>query len=257
LIALAVTLLGAGSALSCSADHPWSTETPGLPGPEAPGPPVLTTLELTPAVADLCVPDNTVELTIAARDQRGSQIRVNVGEVVFSSDAPAIASVSTSGVVTAVAPGTALITATLSRFAVTRTASMSATVHELGYPDIAGVYDVTAVVTGSDGWGYEGARETGVISIEPSGDGAAFAGTFYDFRFFDPGRDEPAAGLLSGSVRGSLGCGGKVVFQLRIEGLEQNFWNAQGSVDSGRIVGVFSNGPSITGTFTAERRHTN
>lgn len=70
---------------------------------------VFTTLELTPKVADLFTePGDTIRLSIAAWDEKG-QLMV-AGTPTYLSSAPTIAGVDTSGLVRAVAPGTAVIT---------------------------------------------------------------------------------------------------------------------------------------------------
>jgi Bacterial Ig-like domain (group 2) len=217
--------------------------------------PTLETLEVTPAVADLCMPGKTARLTIVARDQTGEPIPDGTGAVRYSSSAPTIAQVSSAGVVTGAGPGTAVITVTFTLGDNTRTASMIATVHETtdAYREIEGVYDVTAVITRS-GWGMEGTRETAVMTIQHSSDSPLFVGTFEDLRFFYPGDDEPAGDPLSGSVSGSFDCVERVVFELRLEGLENSLWYAEATFAPERIVGVFSDPGSNTGTFTAERR---
>jgi hypothetical protein len=215
----------------------------------------LTTLEVTPTTADLCAQRNTVQLTIVALDQNGEEIPVSAGTATYSSSAPAIAGVSDSGVVTAAAPGTAMITARFTLDSVTRTASMNATIHEApdAYPDLAGVYDVTALITTS-GWGAEGVRETGVFRYEHSRATPRFAGTFEQFLFFYPGYNEPTDDPLSGSISGFFDCTGQVVFELRMEGLESALWHATGTLTSGRITGHFWDPGTNFGSFTADRR---
>src|SRR4029078_12686726 len=70
--------------------------------------PLFTTLAVLPTAADLfaVAPGNTVQLTIGAYDQTGAPIP-NAAAASYSTSAPAIVGVSTGGVVTAVAPGTA------------------------------------------------------------------------------------------------------------------------------------------------------
>jgi hypothetical protein len=209
-------------------------------------------LEVTPAVADVCAP-GTARLTVVARDQFGEPITDGRGAVSYSSSAPAIARVS-AGIVTGIAPGTAVITVTFTLGEHTRTASVMVTVHGMtAYPEIDGVYDLTAVITRS-GWGSEGTRETAVMTIRRSIDAQLFTGTFEDFRFFYPGVDEAMNKPLSGSVSGSFDCGGRIVFELHTEGLESSLWQAEGTFAGGRIVGVFGDPGSNTGSFTAQRR---
>ncbi len=98
------------------------------PGP-GPGTSVLTTLELTPATATLftVAPGNTASLTAVAKDQDGRTM-AGLGSPSFSSDNGAVAGVSQDGTITAVAAGTAAITATLTAGEVTRTDVTTVTV---------------------------------------------------------------------------------------------------------------------------------
>jgi plastocyanin len=98
----------------------------GCGGGDGPGPgpsdPVLTTLEVTPATATLfsVAPGNTAALTVVAKDQDGGAM-AGAGSPTFSSSNAAIATVSDGGTVTAVAAGTAQITASLTAGGVTKT----------------------------------------------------------------------------------------------------------------------------------------
>ena len=95
------------------------------PGPDDP---VLTTLEVTPGTATLftVAPGNTTTLAVVAKDQDG-QAMSGLGSAAFSSDNTAIATVSDAGAVTAVAAGTATITASLTAGGVTRTGTTTIT----------------------------------------------------------------------------------------------------------------------------------
>jgi len=92
------------------------------------GPRVLTTLEVTPATATLftVAPGNAVTLSVVAKDQDG-QTLAGAGSPSFSSDNGAIARVSVDGTITAVAAGTARITASLTVGGVTKTATTTVT----------------------------------------------------------------------------------------------------------------------------------
>jgi plastocyanin len=94
----------------------------GGDGGSGPGTSVLTTLEVTPATATLftVAPGNAVTLSVVPKDQDG-QTMAGVGSPSFSSDNGAIASVSDDGTITAVAAGTARITASLTAGGVTKT----------------------------------------------------------------------------------------------------------------------------------------
>lgn len=256
-IALGLALLGAFAALSCSSDAPGPSGPPGPREPEQPAPvSTLTTLEVTPTAADLCVSGNTVQLTIIARDQTGAVIPGASAR--YSSSAPAIATVSGRGVVSAGAPGSAVITATATGTALPRTASMNVTVHERSaeIPEIAGVYDLNALITGTDGAlgaGAEGTRQTAVLSIQHSGDTPVFAGTFTDFLAIDP--DGASSSGSPGFVTGALDCVGRLVIELTFEGSQTSYWGGQGTFAGGKINGTFSAaGGVLGGTFTAVRR---
>jgi hypothetical protein len=182
-------------------------------------------------------------------------MQVTAGTAEYSSGAPGIAKVSNSGIVTAVAPGTAVITAVLTLGDRTRRASMTATVHESSdeLPDVAGVYDLSAVVTRWDGaLGLPpGSRETGVITIERSGNPFLLTGRLTDFRVFWADDDSYVIGPYSGVLSGSFDCLGRVVIELGNEGQQDAFWRGEGTVKDGQIVGDFSTF-AFGGTFIAD-----
>jgi uncharacterized protein YjdB len=97
------------------------------PGP-GPSDPVLTTLQVTPATATLftVAPGNTVTLAVAAKDQ-DSGTMTGLGSPSFSSDNVTLVSVSEAGAITALAAGTAQITASLTAGGVTRTGGTAVT----------------------------------------------------------------------------------------------------------------------------------
>ena len=88
---------------------------------------MLTTVVVTPATATLftVAPGNAATLTVVAKDQNGQAM---VGTPSFSSDNGAIADVSVGGTVTAVAAGTAHITASLTSGGVTKEGTTTVTV---------------------------------------------------------------------------------------------------------------------------------
>jgi hypothetical protein len=90
------------------------------------------------------------------------------------------------------------------------------------------------------------------MTIQPSRDTPEFSGTFADIRldYWPSGSDGP----FTGTVNGSLDCIGRVVFDLRMEGLHSSLWHATGMLASGRITGQFWDPGSNSGTFTAMRR---
>jgi plastocyanin len=89
---------------------------------------VLTTLQVTPATATLytVAPGNTATLAVAAKDQDGGTM-TGLGSPGFSSDNAAVVSVSEAGGITALAAGTAQITASLTAGGVTRTGATTVT----------------------------------------------------------------------------------------------------------------------------------
>jgi plastocyanin len=89
---------------------------------------VLTTVEVTPATATLftVAPGNTAALTVVAKDQNDA-VMSNAGTPTFSSDDEAVATVGGDGTITAVAAGTALITASLTAGGVTKTGTTTVT----------------------------------------------------------------------------------------------------------------------------------
>jgi plastocyanin len=115
---IATLLIVAGIGVGCGGD--------GGPGPT---PPVLTTLEATPATATLftVAPGNAVALSVVAKDQDG-QTMSGLGSPSFSSDNSAVASVSDDGTITAAGAGTAGITASLTAGGITKTDITTVTV---------------------------------------------------------------------------------------------------------------------------------
>ena len=83
-------------------------------GQEPPPPPELTTVEVTPPAATIFTlqPANRIRLTATGKDQDGAVIR-DLPDPTFSSDDEGVGTVDADGVVTAVAPGTARITASI------------------------------------------------------------------------------------------------------------------------------------------------
>jgi plastocyanin len=101
----------------------------GGDGGSGPEPRVLTTLELTPATADLftVAPGNTVTLTVVPKDQDGG-VMAGLGPASFSTSNAGIATVDGNATVSAVAPGTAQISASLTAGSETKAAAMQVTV---------------------------------------------------------------------------------------------------------------------------------
>ena len=101
----------------------------GGDGGSGPEPRVLTTLELTPATADLftVAPGNSITLTVVAKDQDGG-VMTGLGPASFSTSNAGIATVDGNATVSAVAPGTAQISASLTAGSETKSAAMQVTV---------------------------------------------------------------------------------------------------------------------------------
>ena len=102
--------LCAALAVACKSDN-------GIAPEPAVAKRLLTRLEVTPSRSELS-PGGVEQLRITARDQDGARMPDDFGggwsdKGTFVSSAPQIARVSSSGLVTAVAPGDALITVTL------------------------------------------------------------------------------------------------------------------------------------------------
>lgn len=97
-----------------------ATTPPATPTPPAS---VVTTIVVTPATAQLTV-GATTALSASVRNQRDSVLTNRV--VTWASASPAVATVSTTGVVTAVAAGTARITATVDGTTGTATVTVTA-----------------------------------------------------------------------------------------------------------------------------------
>ena len=108
------------------------------------------------------------------------------GAPTYSSSAPEIAVVSSSGVVRPAAPGTALITASLALGGVTRTGSMTIKVHGPDEWRLLGIYQFTAPVTSFDE-SLKGvmadARYTAVLELELEQATGRLHGAFKDLRF--------------------------------------------------------------------------
>jgi plastocyanin len=113
---IAIPLIVAGTGIACGGD-----------GGSGLGSNVLTTLEVTPATATLftVAPGNTITLSVIAKDQDGATMS---GSPSFSSDNGSVAAVGADGTITAVGPGSAGVTASLTAGGVTKTATATVTV---------------------------------------------------------------------------------------------------------------------------------
>lgn len=130
--------------------------------------PVLTTLSLGPSTFTLAL-GTSVRLTVTARDQWGARIHVG-GGVAFASDAPTIAMVSEGGVVTGLAPGTAVISAAVPAGDSIRRATITIVVAD------AVVRDSVVLTFGDRGWQPSRAYVAvgGLVRWSTSGSGHSF-----------------------------------------------------------------------------------
>ena len=97
--------------------------------PIEPDPPVFTAVDVIPDTATLftIAPETSIKLRAVAKDQEGATME-EVGPAEFTSAAGAVATAAGDGTITAVSPGTAVITATMTAGDVTRSANATVTV---------------------------------------------------------------------------------------------------------------------------------
>ena len=124
---------------------------------------------------------------------------------------------------------------------------------KLSYPDVNGVYDLTALITSSDpAWGIpHGTRQTAVLTIRHAS-GPQFDGTFSDFQATEPG--SPPTEPRTGSVSGTVHPNGQILLELTFAGSGSSYWTGGGKLESRQIAGTYGAGGHISGTFTAQRR---
>jgi len=221
-----------------------------------PGPRVLTGLNITPTYAALSsvAPGNTLQLTLQPYDQTGA-IMSRRDAFTYSSSAPAIAMVSSSGVVTAAGTGAARITAALTVGGITRTASMIVTVFGGDLSDIAGVYDLSAVITSFDpAWGYDlaGYRYTAVLTLHQESVPPLIRGTYADWWLIGPLGDSLHLSD-SGAVTSYIGARDRFVIELVGPGDIIDLSLIPVSVTSESIAGGWGCCGHIAGAFTATR----
>lgn len=147
--------------------------------PPAPEPSVLTEIRIRPAPI-LMLPGMTAPLTVVAWDQHGRRLTWTADAATYSSSNPAVVTVSNRGIVTAVSPGTAVISTRLTLHGVTATDSVITDVLEFR----PGSYQLTAPITES-GWGVTGSY-TALLTFwhdaSLSGGAGTLAGTFASLR---------------------------------------------------------------------------
>lgn len=216
-----------------------------------PGERVLTRLEITPDKIVL-PPRGSSQLTIKAWDQFGTPMLQGVewaDKTSYLSGSPQVVQVSSSGLVTAVALGTAEVAATLTLGGVTRTTSTVVTVAEPAFPP--GVYDLTAPVSHfDDAWGdLTDYRFTGVITFPRD----AAEGTWENFRLIDP-TGKPSDWVGSGTLTTYI-ARGEAFIDLVANGFHFSLIApVQDALDSRLVRGRWECCASTSGTFTAIRR---
>jgi hypothetical protein len=135
---LSVALVFAAAAF-CAACESDRTAAPLLDAPiDLPQANVLTSLELLPSSAEL-VEQSEFQLTAVSRNQNGRPMPVS-SPVSYSSDAPQVARVSSTGFVTGVSPGTAVITAEISLGSLVLKSATTVRVRELALSSGAVLY---------------------------------------------------------------------------------------------------------------------
>lgn len=208
----------------------------------------LGSIAVSPTRSELSVvaPGNTVALTTTAVSNQGMQMSTASAVVTYASSAPATASVSTSGVVTGLAGGSAVITVEMTLGSVTRSATMTVAVFGAGsWPAIGGVYDLVGTITQSDpAWGIpNGTQQVTVLTIQHSGDTSPFTGTFSGF-----------GGQPAGTISGTVQRDGRIVVELFNAGQQSSYFYGSGAVTSQEMSGTYGAGGHISGTFVATRR---
>jgi plastocyanin len=123
--AIVPLLLATGLSIGCGSGEDLVTPPPPPPDP------VLTALEISPASVTLysTEPGNTGQLVVTPKDQSG-QTMTGLGAATFTVSNPAVLTVSTTGLVTAVGLGTATVTASLTAGGSTKTAAATVVVQE-------------------------------------------------------------------------------------------------------------------------------
>jgi hypothetical protein len=228
------------------------------------------TLQVTPASGELSTtePGNTFYLAVAAWDQNGRELNTfdngnpdgSYGHrhtlAIFRTSDAAVATVASDGTVLAIAPGSAVITVTLTLLGVTRHISVETIVRAPSnvtgdYPDLTGSYDFEASYLGGDlDWSPgSGTRWIATLSIQHSPASPTFTGIFTDLRSIVPGGMSYPGG--SGSVRGQVDHDWRVAIQLFFGENSTVDFSGYGALVSGQISGTF--GPGYAGEFTVTR----
>lgn len=220
-----------------------------------PEPQVFTSLAVTSTDTTLVTvaPGNTLQLTIVAYNQAGAVMPA--GPATWSSSAPEIATVSSSGLVTAAAPGRAEIKAAFTLGGKSRTASMRVTVYGIDLTDIAGVYDLTALITySSPAWDdLRGYRFTAVLTLHEERDEPWVGGTYTDWQLIDPGGNSGAV-AGTGFVTVGFDSRGRLIIELLGDRNNLDLTLIPDMMALGIIEGGFVCCSHFGGRFTATRR---
>ena len=169
---LCAVLAALALAWSCGGDSPTAPPPP-------PDPPRPTTVIVSPATAELTALGSTVQLTADVRDQNGQAMAGTT--VTWASDADSVATVSSTGLVTAAGDGTATITASAgsaSGSAVVTVMQLVATVEVTPPADtiaVGGTLELTAEGFDENGDAVEGAEfswessDAAIATVDASG----------------------------------------------------------------------------------------
>lgn len=208
---------------------------------------------LWPTRVDLVTaPVQTAELVVAAYDAAGSVLRSTPS---FTTDAPAVATVSSTGLITAVGPGSATITTSFTVAGVTRLGTTLVSV--VGPTIVNGVYDLVAPITSWDPvWGdLTGSEYTATLRFQQDPNGVpGIAGTFSDLVLTGPYADStPQSGVIVSRLYGNNGL--RIVIELVSTTRFTIALIPQGALASAPVIqGGMGLGGHIGGTFTATRR---
>jgi hypothetical protein len=214
--------------------------------------PRIASLSVQPSEAALLAqPGQTLQLAVEAYDEARTRLR---SAPTFVSDAPTVAKVSSTGVVEAVGPGTATITASLTISGVTRSDAATITVVGTG----SGVYDLTATVTSFDpAWGYDMAGNQYTATLSFGSDApptSGIVGAFSDLRL--TGTDIEPHAPMSGVIIGRAHRG-RIEIELEVTGGGNSFHLSllpDGAVFGPVMHGMFGCCGHVGGSFTAARR---
>jgi hypothetical protein len=120
------------------------------------------------------------------------------------------------------------------------------------FPNLTGVYDLTSMITAANPtWGaIPGTLQLAVLTIQQLPNASGLTGTVTDSCVVHPGEavGECGSGGSPRPITGFVVGPGRIVIRL------SSYWEAEGVLDSGGIVGTFRDGVNNTGIFIAEPR---